>query len=45
MHSLNEEEKQDIVKKFIEHVGVQNYLTPYVKCGKEGESNSVVLEP
>ncbi len=44
MHSLSEKEKQDIVKKFIEHVGVQNYLPPYARCGKEIESNLAVLE-
>ncbi len=44
MHSLSEKEKQNIVKKFIGHASVQNYLPPYVRCGKEGESNLVVLE-
>jgi hypothetical protein len=44
MHSFSEKEKQDIVRKFIKHAGVQNYLPPYVRCGKEGESNLVVLE-
>jgi hypothetical protein len=44
MHSLSDKEKQNIVRKFIEHAGVQNYLPPYARCGKEGESNLVVLE-
>jgi hypothetical protein len=44
MHSLSEKEKQDIVKKFIKHATIQNYLPPYVRCGKEGESNLVVLK-
>ncbi len=44
MHSLNEEEKLDIVRKFIKYASVLNYLPPYARRGKEGESNSVVLE-
>jgi hypothetical protein len=44
VHSHSEEEKPDIVKKFIKYAGVLNYLPPYARRGKEGESNSVVLE-
>ncbi len=44
MHSFSEKEKQDIVRKFIKHANVQNYLPPYARRGKEGESNCVVLE-
>jgi len=44
VHSFNEEEKHDIVKKFIKHASVQNYLPPYARRGKEGESKCAVLE-
>jgi hypothetical protein len=35
LHSLSEDEKQDIVKKFIEHASVQNYLSPYARVGRK----------
>jgi hypothetical protein len=44
VHSHNEEEKPNNVRKFIKYVGVLNYLPLYARRGKEGESNSVVLE-
>jgi hypothetical protein len=44
MLSLNEKEKNDIVRRFIEHCGVQQYLLDYVKYGKDVESNHKLLD-
>jgi len=44
LHSFNGEEKQEIVKKFIEHQGVVNYIPHYAILGKETNNNRVVMD-
>jgi len=44
LHSFNGEEKQEIVKRFIEHQGMVNYVPHYARVGKETKSNRVVMD-
>jgi hypothetical protein len=44
VHSLNEEEKNDISRKIVKHLKVQKCLPSCVKHGKDIENNYKVLD-